>query len=109
MTMNLTCSPTLCLACLSLACLEQGTTSLGLVLPMQFTVQTKPNAVLVLNSHSHVILTQNYVCVYVCCDNHLLKAADRLEAIFTVSIKEICGYSWITTVCSNRCHSRSVT
>lgn len=86
-TVYITCNPTLCLACLSLAYLEQGTTSLGLALPMQFAVQAKPNAVLVLNSHSYMILTQNYECVYVCCDNHLLKAANRLEAIFTVSIK----------------------
>lgn len=88
MTVNLTCSPTvyrirystLCLACLSLACLEYGITSLSLALPMQFTIQAKSNAVLVLNLHSYMILTQNYVCVYVCCDNHLLKTANQKQS-----------------------------
>lgn len=72
--------PTLCLACLSLACLEYGITSLGLALPMQFTIQVKPNAVLVLNLHSYMILTQKYVCVSVCCDNHLLKTANQKQS-----------------------------
>lgn len=88
MTVNLTCSPTvyriryptLCLACLSLACLEYGITSLSLALPMQFTIQAKSNAVLVLNLHSYMILTQNYVCVYVFCDNHLLKTANQKQS-----------------------------
>lgn len=73
MTVNLTCSPTvyrircptLCLACLSLACLEYGITSLSLALPMQFTIQAKSNAVLVLNLHSYMILTR-IMYVYMC-------------------------------------------
>lgn len=87
MTVNLTCSPTkyitryptLCLACLSLTCLEYRITSLGLALPMQFTIQAKPNAVLVLNLHSYMILTQNYVytCVVI---NHLLKTVNQKQS-----------------------------
>lgn len=74
------------LACLSVACPEQGTTSLGLALPMQSAVQAKANAVLVLNSHSYMILTPNYVCVCVCCDNSFAESSQSLRSNLKTNI-----------------------
>lgn len=85
-TVYITCNPTLCLACLSVACPEQRTTSLGLALPMQSAVQAKANAVLVLNSHSYMILTPNYVCVCVCCDNSFAESSQSLRSNLKTNI-----------------------